>query len=233
MTKHNILTLSGWAQPHDALNVLLPDADHLEYGALSSDETLQHIKHHNPSVAVGWSLGGSLLLMAKAHGLINPDWLVILGSPLQFVADETFPLGMGQQTFAQFYENMSSDPQRTSLKFNHLIAYGDKHQERIVEQLNAQQHKPDWDDWVPWLDVLAQQHHSTMPLSGLGNLLLIYGEEDVIVSHEQGKLLSKHAPRAKLEILPDCAHAPHLHDAQAVRELIAHHTGVTLQSDAA
>jgi pimeloyl-ACP methyl ester carboxylesterase len=224
----NILTLSGWAQPYDSLDSLVQDAHHLDYGGLSPEATLQEIKAYNPDVAIGWSLGGSLLLMAKAHGLINPDWLVLLAAPLQFVADDSFPMGMGQQTFAQFYENMSRDPDRSSLKFNHLIAHGDVHHERIVAHLHAQQHKPDWSEWLPWLDVLAEQHHSTMPFSRLGNMLLIYGEEDVIVSHEQGKLLSKHAPRARFELLPYCAHAPHLHDISAVRRLIEHYTGISI-----
>lgn len=233
MTKHNILTLSGWAQPHDALKRLVPDADHLDYGALSPDDALKHIKDYHPSMAVGWSLGGSLLLMAKAHGLINPDWLVVLGAPLQFVADEQFPIGMGQQTFAQFYENMSRDPERASLKFNHLIAYGDTHEKRIVHELESQDYHADWGEWLPWLDVLAQQHHSTLPLSGLGNILIIHGKEDIIVSHEQSILLSKHAPRGRLELLSDCAHAPHLHDAGYVRSLISQHTGIDLTHNAA
>ena len=171
--------------------------------------------------------------MAKAHGLINPEWLVVLAAPLQFVADESFPIGMGQQTFAQFYENMSRDPNRAALKFHHLIAYGDQNQERIVAALQAQHYMPDWGEWMPWLDVLAQQHHSALLLSSLGNILIIHGEEDVIVSCEQSKLLLKHAPRAILELLPACAHAPHLHDMSLVSSLIEQHTGILLRHNAA
>lgn len=226
----NILCLSGWAQPHDALTPLAPHATHLDYADHSLEDAITHIATHSPDVAIGWSLGGVLLMIAKAQGAINPDHLVILGSPLQYVSDESFPHGMGQDTFAKFYENMTNQPERSSEKFNHLIAYGDAHYERVLASLQSQTHQADWGAWLPWLDMLAMQHHTTMPLNSMGKMLLVYGEQDVIVSHEQGKLIAQHTPKSTYVTWPNASHALHLHDTEGLQTLIHEHTGHDLRT---
>jgi pimeloyl-[acyl-carrier protein] methyl ester esterase len=215
------LTLSGWAQPHDALRFLAPDAHHFPYDhADSIEEVLEGLRvHAHARLAIGWSLGGVLLMQAAARGVIQPDLLVILASPVQFVADANFPHGMGQETFRLFQENFHANPQKTARRFNHLIADGDAQYHQVVHALHTQ---PDVDYalWGKWLDALKHQRHNALPLHHLPRTLFIYGERDGIVSAAHGQYFHERIPHSQLILLPDCAHAPHLHSSEIIRELI-------------
>jgi pimeloyl-[acyl-carrier protein] methyl ester esterase len=215
------LTLSGWAQPHDALRAIAPDAHHFTYAPFFTiEEVMDGLRPHaQTQIAIGWSLGGVLLMHAAAHGFIQPEMLVILSSPAQFVADATFPHGMGQETFQLFQENFHTNPQKTARRFNHLIADGDAEYHQVVSALNAQP-DADYTPWAKWLDVLKHLRHDALPLHRLPRTLLIYGAQDSIVAAAQGQYLHEKIPRSQLILLPNCAHAPHLHDAARVQELI-------------
>jgi pimeloyl-ACP methyl ester carboxylesterase len=215
------LALSGWAQPYDALAHLMPEAHHLPYAAYGSWETLVTAltPHADTPLAVGWSLGGALLMRAAALGVIRPKKLVLLAAPVQFVADDTFPHGMGRETFTLFRHNFLENPHKTARRFAHLIADGDTHYEAVVHHL--QQHsKVDYTPWGQWLDGLGAQRHDQFTLHNLPPTLLIYGEKDGIVSHKQGEYLHGILPHSRLMLLPECAHAPHVHDLEKVRHAI-------------
>jgi pimeloyl-ACP methyl ester carboxylesterase len=48
----------------------------------------------------------------------------------------------------------------------------------------------------------------------------VYGRADGIVSYKQGEYLHSTLPHSRLLVLPDCAHAPHLHDKVTLRHTI-------------
>ncbi len=220
------LALSGWAQPHDALSVVAKKADHIAYEkALSLQQAMERLASYaNIPLAVGWSLGGLILMHAAAKGLIRPKALVILCSPIQFVKNEGFPYGMGAETFALFRENFFTHPEKTARRFHHLIADGDIHYTDIVTTLENGT-RVEYEPWKRWLDILGAQRHDTLPLERLPRTLLIYGEADRIVSSAQGEYLYQRMPRSELHIIKGCAHAPHLHDAEHIREKIRHFIG--------
>jgi pimeloyl-[acyl-carrier protein] methyl ester esterase len=225
----NALTLSGWSQPHDALHNLAQSAVHVDYHAAKSrDDALRLLAPYaNVPLVIGWSLGGVLLMHACALGIIRPHRLVLLSSPLQFVADVTFPYGMGQETFALFQENFRTNPKKSARNFTHLIADGDTHYQRITAELTRAA-TVDYDAWIPWLNMLETMRHDDIALHQLPPTLLIYGEQDKIVSLAQGHLLHERIPSSTLLTLPQCAHAPHLHDAHLVQSMISQHTGYAL-----
>ncbi len=218
------LTLSGWVQPFEALTPLMHDAQAIDYEDAEHPEAVieQLASHADLPLAIGWSLGGWLLMLAAARGIIRPHLLVVLAAPVQFVACDAFPHGMAPPLFDQFNTNVRTQPERAARRFAHLIAHGDRHYDRIVPSL---EHTPMIASlgWQRWLTHLEAQRHTDIDYRALPPTLFIYGEEDRIVSPQQGRYLHAQTLQSHLAIWPECAHAPHLHDASKLRTLIMEH----------
>lgn len=226
-----VLCLSGWAQPADALQRLAPYGYHIAYGDAPDMETVfaRLSPYRDVPLAIGWSLGGWLLMQAASAGIIRPQRLVLLASPAQFVACEQFPHGMGAETFSLFQQNYLAQPERTARRFAYLIAHGDKYQQAVTHLLQQQQPESQpHHHWQPWLAHLAGTRHDRLSLNNLPETLLIYGEADRIVAPQQGAYLQEHLPASQLLRLPECGHAPHLHNAPRTREIIHEATGHAL-----
>ncbi len=217
----SILCLSGWAQPHDALKLIAPeDAWHLPYTHHTRETLFNALANIQPRHVIGWSLGGLLLMHAIHHQIIAPQTLTLLSSPVQFVKDADFPHGMAPDTFALFSDNFTQNPHKTAKRFAHLIAKGDTYHDAIIRQLHS---LDTYSPWSYWLNQLGMYHRDMIDLSDFPPTLLIYGEADQIVLHEQGSWLAEALPQAQRHCLPECAHAPHLHNPSTVKQLIANH----------
>jgi len=219
-----IVTLSGWAQPYDALHQLTPNATHIDYGTHADPDYPEEFLEDalkNTTTAIGWSLGGTLLMRSIKRGIVSPEKLVLIAAPAQFVRDEDFSHGMDELTFELFYENYSSDPSRTAKRFAGLIAKGDSKERDIIAGLDG---SDDADKWHPWLDLLEEQRAEDS-FDGFPPTLIIHGQQDAIVSHTQAEWLAQHLPNATLHSLPDAGHAPHLHDTDACASVIADFIG--------
>jgi pimeloyl-[acyl-carrier protein] methyl ester esterase len=216
----SVITLSGWAQPHDALNVIAPEATHIEYGSCKDvEQAMERISAQGSrtDIAVGWSLGGSLLMEAVHRKLICPKRLILLAAPVQFVNNDEFAHGMGQETFRLFCESYRKDPQRTAKRFAALIAKGDRRAAAITRQLGNLAACSVIEQWTPWLDYLAEYKVSDFDFSYANEIVSIHGVNDCIVPFEQTMMLSEQHPHVKTVILPEAGHAPHLHDGETVR----------------
>ena len=193
----NNVTLSGWAQPYDALQAVAPDAMAIDYAAhADSDYPDTYLKDalKDAQVAIGWSLGGALLMRGLSRGGITLQKLVLLAPPAQFVRDDDFLHGMDSTTFDLFYDNYATDPTRTAKRFAGLIAKGDSAERDVISQLGGS------DDavlWHPWLDMLDEQK-AYYNFENFPETLIIHGKQDAIVSHKQAEWLNAHIPNATL-----------------------------------
>ncbi|NET71292.1 MAG: alpha/beta fold hydrolase [Sphaerospermopsis sp. SIO1G2] len=227
MAHSNIVTLSGWAQHADALRCLVPQAYALDY-ASAADPAMVGEKLHalgEIDVAVGWSLGGWLLMWATSHGFITPKRLVIFAAPAQFVRSASFSHGMGQESFSLFQQNFTTQPARTVARFSHLIAHGDRHYKQVRDALENTL-SPTMDatyhaHWHRWLTLLGTQGHDDIHYDALPHTTLIYGDADQIVSPDQGEWLHRRIARSQLIMLRGCAHAPHHHQPEYMSKIIA------------
>ncbi len=225
-TTPDTITLTGWTQRHDILHAVAPDALHLEYYPSRNEaevfsllEPLAEATRH----AIGWSLGGWLLMRAIQEGIIAPRHLTLIAPPLQFVSSDDFPHGMDSTTFELFYTNYRDQPERTASRFAHLIAKGDARHRDVVEALALPEHTTDAETWHPWLDVLAGQKHHHLEFDAFPPTLVIHGACDTIVPLRQSHELVQRIPGAELHIIEDAAHAPHLHDSATIARIIAAH----------
>lgn len=222
------LAISGWAQPIDALiSVTNEDCHHFDYhNTLNLHEALLELKNVSTvpwHTCIGWSLGGVLLMHAVAQGIIRTQQLVLLGAPFQFVSCERFTQGMDPLTFELFHANYRTDAVRTAKRFAALISHGDQHSERILGELPHYPDNANQELWLPWLDVLKNQTTHHLDFSHFPPTLILHGQNDKIVSHAQAELLATLIPYATLRTLPNCGHAPHLHNPAFVRSAIQEH----------
>ncbi len=220
------LCISGWGQPYDALAGIAPDATHIDYTQLADAEaTLAAIakaaKDHD--TVIGWSLGGQLAVRAIAAGLMKPKKLVLIAASFQFVKREN-DIGMPRDTFRMFRDNYIGNPERTLKKAWELIAYGDTREQEVKKHLARQDMKKALaGNWLQWLDDLEQFSCEGLVFKDIPPTLLIHGDRDAVVRHEQSQRFLGMLPEARLVTLPGCGHAPHWHDAKQVKELCSTH----------
>lgn len=218
-----ILCVSGWAQPHDALRILSDKAVHLDYhDSRSVEEALDLLENQSPVTAIGWSLGGWLLMRAIEEMRIAPKQLVLLAPPLQYVSTPDFPHGMDALTFRLFSESYEKDPVRTSKRFSALIAKGDSKFSEILDALGYWGKSAEKYRWSFWLDVLEEQKHHHLQFKNFPPTLLIHGKHDVVIPYAQGKILAERIP-CSLIGFEEAGHAPHLHNPEAIRSAVYEH----------
>lgn len=215
------LTLSGWAQPADALLSVADNAATFDYSDYASiDLTIKELRKRNPTYVIAWSLGGVVALHAIAAGAIAPKHLTLIGVPFQFVQSAEYPHAMDRLTYERFRSNYARDAVRTKEKFLALIAKGDRDEGRILASLNHHHDVENAARWLPWLEALA----GTSSPGGMDvPTLIIHGDRDAIVSHHQAKKLAEILPNAAVSLWEGVGHAPHLHDAARLRTAIDAH----------
>ncbi len=221
------IILSGWAQPFDALAEIFPHAQHVDYSGCKSVSAALDLIAREAAGAVrviGWSLGGALLMQAIAGKFIAPQQLVLLAAPLQFVASPDFSQAMDAQTFELFRASYSNDPERTARRFAGLIAKGDINQAEIIKKIgqgdNIWAGSKEKDIWLPWLGALEAQRLQAKDFLHFPPTLIIHGQNDAIVHPKQSQKLAEFIPQAKLIMLPEAGHAPHLHDGELLLDVI-------------
>ncbi|MFO1242559.1 MAG: alpha/beta fold hydrolase [Rickettsiales bacterium] len=222
----NAMTVSGWAQPHDSLVMLAPGGLHLSYESCREITCVgKQIAHKKPQVdtAIGWSLGGTLLMHAIAEGHLHVKQLVLIGASLQFVASDDYPLGMDRFTFDTFLKNYEADPVRTARRFSALVAKGDAYHDCIVRELGFWEESANKERWLPWLQVLDRYSYHSLDPSGFPPTLIIHGKNDHVSKVQQAEALARFIPGSTLQVIEACGHAPHLHDHAQVKMAIDEH----------
>lgn len=228
------LCLSGWAQPCDALSPLLPspasggrlrgvDAQHFDYQSYShmamAMSALRRVGE-GCEVLIGWSLGGIVALQAILQGIVVPKALVLIAAPFQFVASAEFPHGMKREDYDAFYAAYVANPGETLGQFHRLMLKGDRRMREILaeEKRNAVSIPPYGAYWLYLLSVLSCRGKDA---AALPPALIIHGANDAIIAPAQAEALAEWMPGAQLQLWEGCAHAPHLHDPERLKQTIA------------
>jgi pimeloyl-[acyl-carrier protein] methyl ester esterase len=216
----NVLCLTGWQQRKDELAAITPpDTVHFDYAAYDNAEAMFAALPRKPKVAIGWSLGGQLLVRAVAGGHIQPELLLLLSAPFQCVADAEFPRGMPAPGLKEFRDNYRKHPQETVTQFNALIGLGDSRTARVIRALNKQ---PEiWNNGLFWLNELAKSSCYSINFSAFPETIIVHGENDKVIDVASANAFAKQLPRAKCILWAQCGHAPHLHNPDSLRTLLS------------
>lgn len=217
----NVITFSGWGQNYDALENIAPNAKHIDYTKFNNIEELFASLQNTPcDILIGWSLGGQLALRAIDADVIKPKRLVLISTPFQFVSGKGLKCGIDIDSFNEFENEFTHDPVQTLKQFASLIARGDKDANKIARELRKSD-KADAEKWLYWLDQLRTFSCQAMNYAKIPPTLAIVGSGDSVIGSAQVDLFRPLIRSGyKTAVLPQCGHAPHLHDEQKVRDLI-------------
>ncbi len=207
----NLLCLTGWQQPADALAPYIPEgAVHVPYAGFTDTESLFASLPLEADVAIGWSLGGQLLVRAIAGKRIRVKKLILIGAPFQFMASDGFAHGATQQLWQGIRASYKNNPDSMIKEFSGHVAAGDSYAARIIRTLNKTLSV--WENGLFWLDELARFSCCGLDFSAFPPTLLLHGRNDRVIHHEQARFFVKAIRGAELISPDDCGHAPHMHD---------------------
>lgn len=220
------LALSGWAQYAASLENVLPENAHkIDYGDCTSVEAVfQRISEsgmQQPDVAVGWSLGGQLLVRATATGIIQPKHLVLLGAPYQLVANKQFREGKSKMMTAALRLAFTTNADALLNRFQaEFLAQGDCNAGCIKEAAPHYLAPAACNAWLFWLDELIHYSCSELNFGHFTRTSIIHGQNDAVIPYANAVEFSHKIQHSTLYSLPNCGHAPHWHDANFVRNVI-------------
>ncbi|MCL6621275.1 MAG: alpha/beta fold hydrolase [Syntrophobacterales bacterium] len=161
------------------------------------------------TLAVGWSLGGMLLLEAVARAGVRPAALVLVGVPAVFCQRPDCPWGQPPAAVRAMRRALTQDPARVLAEFaRRSLAPGEEawlaEARRLFPAGQAPAHLALGLDYLLATDLRLWLGEISLPVT------LVQGEEDAIVRPAQAALLKDHLPPAELLLLPGAGHLPFL-----------------------
>jgi len=171
---------------------------------------------------IGWSLGGQI---AQRAALIAPDrigkMMLVCSSP-RFIRGPDWSHAMLENTLHQFADALNRNPRQTLARFLSLQVQGDELAREALRMLRhevAERPAPDTRALEHGLallltvDLRAQLNRLQCPT------LWLLGDKDALVPGAVAQdILELGIPRAEIEVLKGCAHAPLIsHPAQSLK----------------
>lgn len=216
------LCLTGWQQAADALTGIAPaDAVHADYSHSKNVNAFLATLPPRVDTAIGWSLGGQLLVRAIAGGYVQAKQVILLGAPFQFLATPAYKEAMPEEMFTGVLSSYKADPAAMAAQFAGIISAGDVHAMRIARALS--QRAEVWPEGVFWLEELGRFSCAPLDFSAFPSTVIVHGDEDKVIYPAQAGWFQDRLPQATLHRLKGCGHAPHLHDAAFIRRLVEGH----------
>lgn len=185
------LTFTGWVQREDFMDAyakaLGTEALHMEYQKYASeDEAFSAFGGIKAEWAIGWSLGGMVMMRAAAAGAIKVKKLLLLASSYRFAGE----YGVKEAEYAAFKSAFRRDSLNTVLEFQKRIS-------NPPLEVDIGEHAG---YWLDRLGLEAQQ------FSNSAGMVIMLGENDKTTPPAQKQLWLQHYPAAKIHILPGVGH---------------------------
>jgi len=174
----------------------------------------------NPAVLCGWSLGAMLAMLATHRNPDKVEKLILIGATPSFIRREGWNCALEAQSLSEFRKTVELDPTSTLRQFVSLFNRNDSNARLIARQLTSFP--------TPPAQVLDESLAllGSMDLRGIipsisQSVLLIHGEHDPLMPLQAAQWLADTLPNARLEVLPNAAHAPFLSDPARCAALIS------------
>lgn len=217
----SVIAFSGWGQKHDSLDAVIDNAQHVDYSAFSNIEALyDHLQetYENVDTVVGWSLGGQIAIRCIAERVLEPKKLILISTPFQFISNPHIRCGKTKHEFANIVSQFEENPAGMLQGFFNYVALNDSRLKEVVKKLQYTPENPE--KWKYWLEELGRFSCQQINFNTFPKTLIIHGQQDAVIDVSQSSLLVPLLQDYQLELINDCAHAPHLHNSEYVRALI-------------
>jgi pimeloyl-[acyl-carrier protein] methyl ester esterase len=219
-----LVFLHGWGQSKQTWHqqqTAFPDALFLNlpgHGgtAESSDwiETIADQLPTDPSIIIGWSLGGILAMQLALKHPEKVAGLALISTTPAFCQHEGWQHGCSRELFEAFENGVANNAPTTMSRFFMLMLQGDglsrSDYNAIAKQSVNRTSPPSIAMLRKGLDYLAESDLRDELASIRQPALIIHGEEDAVVPVEAGIFLAEHLPQTKSYLINDCGHAPFL-----------------------
>jgi len=166
-----------------------------------------------PTVLIGWSLGGMVAMQLAADYPERITRLILVASTPQFTKGKDWPHAMDPQILDVFANNLMQDYHSTVKHFLALQVYGSSDERKTLRQLQRlafSRGDPHPRALQGGLTILARQNIRQRLSDITCPTLLIYGQHDNLVPRAVGNDLLALLPDAKLDVIHQAGHAPFL-----------------------
>ena len=176
------------------------------------------------TVAVGWSLGGMLLLEAMAERRITPAGFILVGVPGVFCQREDHPWGQPPAAVRAMRQGLKKDVRKVLEAFADTCLAPEetafREEVKIFCQTDmTEAHLAAGLDYLLAADLrpgLARVH---------ARPVIVQGDADRIVPPEQARYLIEHLPGSRLITLPGAGHMPFITQAARFNEILSEVVG--------
>ena len=178
-----------------------------------------------PTVWLGWSLGGMLALRIAARRPRQVTALILLTATPSFVTRENWPHGVAPEVLANFQTAIATDPAKTLARFAALQVRGDAQtgqQLRTLRKRLSTAPLPEKPALADGLRILAKADlredlaHLQQPV------LAVLGAQDTLMPAASGEAMQRLNPDVHVEIIPEAAHLPFLSRTERLTRRITH-----------
>ncbi len=164
-----------------------------------------------PAYWCGWSLGG-MVAMQVAHDYSQlVRRLMLVATNLKFCQTQDWSYAVAPEVLQGFANNLQDDHRQTLQRFLALQVTGEPRARQTLRELKQRilaQTEPEADALQAGLDILNTADLRTLAANVQLPILLIGGARDRLVSPQALQKVAAMLPDARLEIMPDCGHAP-------------------------
>lgn len=177
-----------------------------------------------PITLCGWSLGALLALHAAQRHPDQIAHLILIGATPSFVQRPDWAHGMTPQALAEFTDAVETDPKAALKRFIGLFNQNDVNGRsigRALAQALACDALPPAATLAAGLALLRDTDLRALAPRIAQPTLLLHGAHDPLMPPAAADWLAAALPQARLEVLPDAAHAPFLSDPARCAALIA------------
>lgn len=225
----SILCLSGWAQKHNSLETIFNyprfssheyRLNSLDYSAFNSLDSLfdGFIKYQNCRIAIGWSMGGQLLLRSIASQIIKPKILILIAPPFQMLKDQRINSGMPKELYRKVQLALQQNSAFFLRDFLALIAKNDRNASEIIKDLAVSE--DNFSNLKYWYEVLCDFSCFELDFNNIPPTLYFHGQGDAVVHISQKNYFASKIKNFKEIIFDKCGHAPHISHLQEIRQAI-------------
>ena len=225
---NSIICLSGWAQKHDSLGIIFNyhkftssyQIQCLDYSRFNSLDLFfnELEKYQNCEIAVGWSMGGQLLIRSIVKKIIKPKYLILIAPPFQMLKDHRISSGMPLELYQKVQLALNQNSTFFLRDFLALMAKNDRNSREIIRDLAVEENN--FHNLKFWYEQLCGFSCFDLDLNLLPKTLYFHGFGDAVVHVSQKDYFKKRIKNFKEIIFEKSGHTPHISHLQEIRNAI-------------